>query len=82
MILLKDTVEVDSLVKSALASCASCLCTRELEQRTTTLWYNAGDQLITSNGFGTIDTLAALAVRCKISFCPIEAVKFIQKKLK
>jgi hypothetical protein len=29
-----------------------------------------------------IDTLAAVAVRCKIAYYPIEAVEFAQKKLK
>jgi hypothetical protein len=39
-------------------------------------WHTAGDQLI------TIDTLAAVAVRCQIVYCPIEAVKLTQKGLK
>jgi hypothetical protein len=33
-------------------------------------------------GHYAIDTWAAVAVRCKITYCPIEAVKLAQKKMK
>jgi hypothetical protein len=74
---------MDRVVKrSAEASCTCYQFTREPGQWTTTTgWYTGVDQLITSTVLApryTVDTRIALAVRCKIACCPIEAVKCAQ----
>jgi hypothetical protein len=71
---------MESVEFSAVASCACCLYTWRSGQQITTWWYTA-DDYVQRFGHHAIDIRAAVAVSCKIAYCPIEAVKVTQKKI-